>query len=165
MGAKEWISEFFCPHSPAYRFGFREASLRHAVHLLGQQPAVADSFARGTQDHRPEPMTVFSIMLLIPSRPVLHPRLIKRGRIKPHDLRIAENAQQRRNVVRVIWRRWRRGVSMRMDSMKVISQPVYRLQIGWNTSYPLGLATTKETHLDAACNHHSISNLSSKRLA
>lgn len=44
-------------------------------------------------------MTVLGIMLLIPSHPPLHPRLIKRRRIKAHDLRIAENAQQRRNVV------------------------------------------------------------------
>ncbi len=45
-------------------------------------------------------MTMLGIVLLIPRRPALHPRLIKRGRIIPHDLRIAENAQQRRNVVR-----------------------------------------------------------------
>lgn len=45
-------------------------------------------------------MTVLYIMLLIPSHPALHPRLIKRRRIKPHDLRVAENAQQRRNIVR-----------------------------------------------------------------
>ena len=45
-------------------------------------------------------MTVLGIMPLIPSHPALHPRLIKRSRIKPHDLRVAENAHQRRNVVR-----------------------------------------------------------------
>lgn len=77
-----------------------DLDLRYAVHLLRHQPAVADAFARGTQDHRSEPMTMLGIMLLIPRHPVLHPRLIKRRRIKPHDLRIAENAQQCRNVVR-----------------------------------------------------------------
>jgi hypothetical protein len=45
-------------------------------------------------------MTMLGIELLIPSHPALHPCLIKRGRIKPYDLRVAENAQQRRNVVR-----------------------------------------------------------------
>lgn len=45
-------------------------------------------------------MTMLGIELLIPSHPALHPCLIKRGRIKPHDLHISENAQQRRNVVR-----------------------------------------------------------------
>lgn len=45
-------------------------------------------------------MTMLGIMLLIPGHPALHPRLIKRRRIKPHDLRIAEYAPQHRNVVR-----------------------------------------------------------------
>lgn len=40
-------------------------------------------------------MTMLGIELLIPSHPALHPCLIK-----PHDLRVAENAQQRRNIVR-----------------------------------------------------------------
>lgn len=62
MGAKERISEFFCPHTPAYRFGFREASLRHADHILKHQPVVADAFARGTEDHRPESMAELLII-------------------------------------------------------------------------------------------------------
>jgi hypothetical protein len=37
---------------------------------------------------------------LVSCQPELDPRLIKRSRIKPHDLRVAENAQQRRNIVR-----------------------------------------------------------------
>lgn len=69
MGAKEWISEFVRPHSSVYRFGFQEASLRHAVHLLRHQPADANAFARGTPDHRSEPMAVLGIVLLIQCHP------------------------------------------------------------------------------------------------
>lgn len=92
-----------------------DLDLRHAVHRLRHQPAVADAFARGTQDHRLAAKSdafcssVFRYRVVTSRNrnsalqrrhPALHPRLIKRSRIKPHDFRVAENAQQRRNFVR-----------------------------------------------------------------